>query len=56
MKKILTSFVAISAAVFVSTVAQARDQIRVVGSSTVYPFATVIFLCLNLKPLYFKGI
>ena len=42
MKKILTSFVAISAAVFVSTVAQARDQIRVVGSSTVYPFATVV--------------
>ena len=39
MKKLL---IIASAALLVSGVAQARDQIRVVGSSTVYPFTTVV--------------
>ena len=39
MKKLL---IIASAALLVSGAAQARDQIRVVGSSTVYPFTTVV--------------
>jgi len=39
MKKLL---LVASAALLVSGVAQARDQIRVVGSSTVYPFTTFV--------------
>jgi len=43
MKKFLISAIAITAATLLTaTVAQARDQIRIVGSSTVYPFATVV--------------
>ena len=42
MKKFLTSVVAITAALLTTPVVQARDQIRIVGSSTMYPFATVV--------------
>jgi phosphate transport system substrate-binding protein len=41
MKKltiVLASIVAIS----VATIAQARDQIKIVGSSTVFPYATIV--------------
>lgn len=42
MNRILTT-TAIAAAVFsVAGVAQARDQVRIVGSSTVYPFASYV--------------
>ena len=37
--KVLISFLAVFA--FISNV-QARDQIKIVGSSTVYPYATVV--------------
>lgn len=40
MKKTLA--LAVLAAVAVTGTAEARDQIRIVGSSTVYPFATVV--------------
>ena len=43
MKKFLTRAIAITTATFLTVnIAQARDQIRIVGSSTVYPFATVV--------------
>ena len=42
MKKFLTSLIIITSASLSTTLVQARDQIRVVGSSTVYPFATVV--------------
>ena len=41
MKK-LTLLIASIAALTVATVAQARDQIQIVGSSTVFPYATVV--------------
>ena len=34
--------VAMAGAVFAAGAAQARDQIRIVGSSTVFPFATAV--------------
>ncbi|HEY9080696.1 substrate-binding domain-containing protein, partial [Magnetovibrio sp.] len=40
LKKTLT--VAAIAGVFVAGAAQARDQIRIVGSSTVFPFSTAV--------------
>ncbi|MCG8511048.1 MAG: phosphate ABC transporter substrate-binding protein, partial [Rhodospirillales bacterium] len=40
MKK--TLMVAAIATVAVAGAAQARDQVRIVGSSTVYPFATAV--------------
>ena len=41
MKKIKIILLAFTAMIFAST-AQARDQIKIVGSSTVYPYATVV--------------
>ena len=41
MKKIKIILLAFAAMIFAST-AQARDQIKIVGSSTVYPYATVV--------------
>ena len=41
MKKIKIILLAFAAMIFTST-AQARDQIKIVGSSTVYPYATVV--------------
>ena len=41
MKK-LTISVASLVALTIATVAQARDQIKIVGSSTVFPYATVV--------------
>ena len=41
MKK-LTIIIASLVALTVATVAQARDQIKIVGSSTVSPYATVV--------------
>ena len=41
MKK-LTIIVASLVALTIATVAQARDQIKIVGSSTVFPYATVV--------------
>ena len=41
MKK-LTIIIASLVALTVATVAQARDQIKIVGSSTVFPYATVV--------------
>ena len=41
MKK-LTIILASLVALTVATVAQARDQIKIVGSSTVFPYATVV--------------
>ena len=35
-------FVGIFASLAISSGAQARDQISIVGSSTVYPFATIV--------------
>ncbi|MGE0565315.1 MAG: PstS family phosphate ABC transporter substrate-binding protein [Pseudolabrys sp.] len=40
--KLLASVLALAAAGMVATGAEARDQIRVVGSSTVYPFTTAV--------------
>ena len=42
MKKFLISTVAVALIFLSCTAAQARNQIRIVGSSTVYPFATVV--------------
>ncbi len=42
MKKLTKYFLTATTILLTSTVAQARDQIRIVGSSTVYPFATVV--------------
>ena len=42
MKKFLISATTIIATIFTVNIVQARDQIRIVGSSTVYPFATVV--------------
>ncbi len=39
---VLCSAVAVGASAAYSTAAQARDQIQVVGSSTVYPFSTIV--------------
>ena len=41
MKK-LTIIIASLVALSIATVAQARDQIKIVGSSTVFPYATVV--------------
>ena len=41
MKKITLALAALVAFSF-ATVAQARDQIQIVGSSTVFPYATVV--------------
>ena len=41
MKK-LTIIIASLVALTIATVAQARDQIKIVGSSTVFPYATVV--------------
>ena len=41
MKK-LTIVIASLVALSIATVAQARDQIKIVGSSTVFPYATVV--------------
>ena len=40
--KILKNIIAILAILSFATYAQARDQIKIVGSSTVYPYATVV--------------
>ena len=40
-RTLLTATVAL-AAIAAATAAQARDQIRIVGSSTVYPFTTAV--------------
>ena len=42
MKKFLISATTIVATILTVNIVQARDQIRIVGSSTVYPFATVV--------------
>tara|TARA_B100000029_G_scaffold516181_1_gene627447 strand:+ start:8882 stop:9925 length:1044 start_codon:yes stop_codon:yes gene_type:complete len=42
MKKIFKTLLTTSTIILTITLAQARDQIRIVGSSTVYPFATVV--------------
>lgn len=42
MKKVLFSAAMVAAATLSAMPAQARDQINIVGSSTVYPFATVV--------------
>ena len=42
MKKLTKYFLTAVTILLTTTVAQARDQIRIVGSSTVYPFATVV--------------
>jgi len=42
MKKSTKCFLTATTIILTTTVAQARDQIRIVGSSTVYPFATVV--------------
>ena len=42
MKNILKCILAAGTILATATLAQARDQIRIVGSSTVYPFATVV--------------
>jgi phosphate transport system substrate-binding protein len=41
MKKLTLALAALVAFSF-ATVAQARDQIQIVGSSTVYPYATIV--------------
>ena len=41
MKKIILILAAL-VAFSVVTIAQARDQLKVTGSSTVYPYATVV--------------
>ena len=40
MKKKIITFTAL--ALMLSNQSEARDQIQIVGSSTVYPFATVV--------------
>jgi len=42
LKKIVTLTVAASIAAMAAGVASARDQIRIVGSSTVFPFSTAV--------------
>jgi len=42
MKKLTKYFLTFITILLSTTIAQARDQIRIVGSSTVYPFATVV--------------
>jgi phosphate transport system substrate-binding protein len=42
MKTVKIALVAALAATAMSTVAQARDQIQIVGSSTVFPFTTAV--------------
>jgi phosphate transport system substrate-binding protein len=42
MRVLTTAAVALLAATAFATVAQAREQIRIVGSSTVYPFTTAV--------------
>ena len=42
MKKFLISATMIVTTILTVNIVQARDQIRIVGSSTVYPFATVV--------------
>jgi len=42
MKKFLTLALAMAVMTFTAVTAQARDQIRIVGSSTVYPFASYV--------------
>ena len=42
MKKSTKCFLTATIIILTTTVAQARDQIRIVGSSTVYPFTTVV--------------
>ena len=42
MKKLTKYFLTSTTILLIATIAQARDQIRIVGSSTVYPFATVV--------------
>ena len=42
MKKSTKCFLTATTIILTTTVAQARDQIRIVGSSTVYPFTTVV--------------
>ena len=42
MKKFSKYLLTATTILLTATVAQARDQIRIVGSSTVYPFATVV--------------
>ena len=42
MKKLTKYLLTATTILLTATVAQARDQIRIVGSSTVYPFATVV--------------
>ena len=40
--KILKNIIAVIAILSFASYAQARDQIKIVGSSTVYPYATVV--------------
>ena len=40
--KIIKNIVAVIAILSFASYAQARDQIKIVGSSTVYPYATVV--------------
>ena len=42
MKNFTKSLLTATTIILTATMAQARDQIRIVGSSTVYPFATVV--------------
>ena len=51
MKKLTKYLLTTTTILLITTVAQARDQIRIVGSSTVYPFATVVAekFCISTK-------
>lgn len=40
--KILKNIIAVIAILSFASYVQARDQIKIVGSSTVYPYATVV--------------
>ena len=42
MKNFTKSLLTATTIILTATMAQARDQIRIVGSSTVYPFATIV--------------
>ena len=42
MKKLTKYLLTTTTILLITTITQARDQIRIVGSSTVYPFATVV--------------
>ena len=42
MKKLAKYLIITTTILLTTTLSQARDQIRIVGSSTVYPFATVV--------------